>query len=126
MRSATRVTFIAGLAAAGIGGCGNFSNDDLMFFEAVPTKEQLQVVLPQSAAQALCPPSPDATVWVGDPTDPNNKGARGIRDDINGFVDGLVALVDSVRKYPPTSRSENGRVWGPYDSPDHPGIQFRI
>jgi len=129
MRSPTRP---AGLAIAAVlllgaaaSGCGNYSTEDIRFYEALPTRPDLRVEVPLSAGVAAgvtaaapaCGTSGSAEPWLE---------ARRTSDGINASVDWLVGLVDAVRRVPPTTRLEDGRIWGPFDDDKHPGVRITI
>lgn len=108
-------------AALGLAACGNYSNEDVRFYEAVPTREMLRVTVPAPAAQAgaltACSPGyGSADVWLW---------AKPTGDGINNAVDFILGLVDLVRKYPPTTRAPGSRTWGPFDD-RHPGREDRV
>ena len=54
--------------------------------------------------------------------------SRLTHDVINAFNGVLVFLeaADVIRRYQPTSRIQNGRVWGPAPMDEHPGWQWRF
>ena len=99
--------------------CGDLSNQDIAFLEAIPRKESLHVQVPDQGAQPLCGPGSfgDAEVW-------NN--ARRTGDALNAGVDGILGLVDKIRALPPTTRDEDSRVWGPFPDQQHPGVTIRV
>jgi hypothetical protein len=121
---------LLGLALA-LSGCGTWSNEDLRFYEALPTRPELRVEVPASAdaaaarvvgrldatAPAICGPLGVATTW---------QWAKPTSDRINASVDWILGLVDVVRGYPPTTRLADGRIWGPFDDDKHPGVEIRI
>jgi hypothetical protein len=121
MRSPTSLLAAAALLSA----CGTWSNEDLRFLEALPTRQDLRVEVPESAAAATagsarlaaCGGLGEATVW---------GWARPTSDGLNRSVDWVLSLVDAVRRVPPTERLEDGRIWGPFDDRRHPGRQIRV
>jgi len=128
MRSPTSAAAALCLLAA---GCGTWSNEDLRFLEALPTREELHVAIPVyaraaavagaggQAALATAPACSDGTAqtWLD---------AKGTSDNLNTSIDAVLDLVDVVRRYPPTTRLDDGRVWGPFDDDRHPGVSLRI
>lgn len=98
-------------AAAVVGACGNYSNDDLLFMSAVPSSTQLAVVLPQTS-------NPNAAELAQD-----TEGAIG---GVNTMLDNVLGLIDTVRSYEPTTRSSNSRIWGPFDDKNHPGWRWQL
>ena len=94
--------------------CGNLSNEDIAFAEALPRTGDLQVSLPAQSTQPACGLG-QASQWV--------TGARDTGNKINAAVVAVLGIVDAIRMATPTSRQPNLRVW---DFPDqnHPGVQF--
>lgn len=105
--------------AAALAGCGNYSTEDLRFLAALPQREDLRFAVPPSAREGALShcATRDAALWLE---------AKPTSDAINAGVDFLLALVDVVRRQPPTWRSEDARGWGPFDSEDHPGREIQI
>ncbi len=102
------------LAAASVAaaGCGNYSNEDLEFMAAVPTTTQLAVELPAAV---------NTTVEA--------ELAKRTHDTIATVKDTLASvlgLVDGIRTFEPTSRTSDGRVWGPYPDQKHPGWSWKL
>jgi hypothetical protein len=90
---------LVALAAA----CGNYSNEDLEFMNALPKQGELSVDIPaRSSAVTLLEEAELART--------THKTTR----DLNGLTATLVGLVDLIRSYPPTSRTRDSRVWGPF------------
>ncbi len=102
-----------------LAACGNYSTEDLRFLAALPQREDLQFKVPapgQPGALSSCPTG-DATLWLE---------AKPTSDDINVGVDLVLSLVDTVRRQPPTWRTEDGRGWGPFDAEHDPGREIRV
>jgi hypothetical protein len=99
--------------------CGNLSNEDIAFLEALPQKDALHVKVPASASQPLCGPGTfgDAEVW---------KNAKTTGDSINAGVDGILSLVDAIRAATPTTREPDRRTWGPFPDDKHPGVEIQV
>ncbi|HET8542849.1 MAG TPA: hypothetical protein VFL83_23455 [Anaeromyxobacter sp.] len=107
------------VAVLALAGCGNYSTEDLRFLAALPQKEDLRFAVPppgQPGALSACPPA-NASVWLE---------AKPTSDKINAGVDFLLALVDAVRRLPPSYREEDARGWGPFDAERHPGREVRV
>jgi hypothetical protein len=131
MRSSTSRILLALslLPALSLAGCGTWSNEDLRFYEALPTSPELHLAVPAApaavarvggtaAAMVVCDPALGAaTIW---------ERAKPTSDQINQSIDWVLGLVDVVRRYPPTTRLPDGRIWGPFDDDRHPGNQIRI
>lgn len=108
----------AALAALALGaGCGSWSNEDILFVAALPTREALALKVPASAGQALCAPPGPSQVW---------GWAKPVGDGLNAAVDAMLALVDLVKRTPPTTRETDARIWGPWDDQKHPGMEVRV
>src|SRR4051812_22790416 len=113
--STMRWAFEAALLALAC-ACGNLSNQDVAFIEAIPQKQDLHVSFPRPpAAQSACAIGP-ADVFTS---------ARTTGDSINSGVDAILALVDAILGQTPTRRDADSRIWGPYPDRDHPGVQAR-
>jgi hypothetical protein len=110
--------------------CGTWSNEDLRFLEALPTREELRVEVPAAPAAAGGPAGVVGAVAVpacGALGSADTWGwAKPTSDHLNASIDAAIGLVDLVRRYPPTTRLADGRVWGPFDDDKHPGVQLRI
>jgi hypothetical protein len=113
MRSSALV-FLALSCAA----CGDLSNEDIAFLEAIPQQQALQVKVPSNAlvAKPSCALG-DATVY---------EDAKSTGDSINAGVSGLLSLVDSIRATPPTSRDADSRTWGPFADGGHVGFEVQV
>ena len=115
MRSVNRRAAVVALLA--LAGCGNWSNEDIVFVEALPTTQALRVALPAQQARPLCAGLGESQVWLG---------AKQTGDGLNSGVDFLVNLVDTVKSVTPTTRRADAREWGPFDDGKHPGKEIRI
>lgn len=116
MRSVGRLA-LAALALAA--GCGDWSNEDLRFLAALPTRADLRVEVPVGAGAQVpyvCP-NGQSSVWL------EGKPAS---DRINAGVEWIVGRVDEVRRHDPTRRTEDRREWGPFDDAHHPGREIVI
>jgi hypothetical protein len=116
MRSWTRAACVA--AALGTAACGNYSTEDLKFLAALPQREDLALPVPAPGQGALSScPTREAEAWVK---------AKPVSDGLNGAVDFVLTLVDTVRRMPPTWRADEARGWGPFDSREHPGREIQV
>jgi hypothetical protein len=97
------------LAAA---ACGNYSNEDLEFMAAVPTSNQLAVELPSAVN-----PTSEAELA---------KRTHDAIATVNGALRNVLGLVDGVRAYTPTSRTDDSRTWGPFPDDKHPGWSWEL
>ena len=97
--------------------CGNLSNEDVAFLEAIPQKEALQVQVPKNAASQPACSLGDATIY---------ESAKSTGDSINAGVSGLLSLVDAIRAMPPTTRDTDSRTWGPFPDGSHAGFEVEV
>jgi hypothetical protein len=97
-RSGLALSFAVSLA-----GCGNYSNEDLEFMNALPTSGDLTVDIPaRSSAVTILEEAELARE--------THKTTR----ELNNLTALLVGLVDAIRSSPPTSRTARSRIWGPF------------
>ena len=116
-RTLLRFSLSGSTLALVVCACGNLSNEDVAFLEAIPQKQQLHVAIPQgSTSQNLCAIGA-ADVYAN---------AKSTGTAINGGVDDILALVDAIRKVTPTTRNEDSRTWGPFPDKDHPGVWIQV
>jgi hypothetical protein len=94
------VSSVLALAAA---GCGNYSNEDLEYMNALPENSDLRANIPPvTGAVELANEAPLAR--------DTHDTTRGF----NGLLVALVDIVDYVRSFPPTARTATSRTWGPF------------
>ncbi len=86
-----------------LGACGDYSNEDLEFMNAVPQSSDLHADIPAVTS----------AVELADEAE-LAKQTHTVTTTFNGLADTLVTLVDTVRSYPPTSRAPDSRTWGPF------------
>jgi hypothetical protein len=103
MTSERKVLSMA-LVLAALTGCGNYSNEDLEFMNALPEGDALRAEMP-AVSPAL---SPEDEAELSKMTHDTTRG-------FNALLGGLVNIVDLVRSLPPTSRTRDSRTWGPFD-----------
>jgi hypothetical protein len=112
------------LAACG----GSWSNRDLEFSGALPSRAELRSKLP-TATTTTSPLTSTGTrrdeLNVGDPSKAY-ADTRSAQASFNGVLDTFLGVLDTVRGLPPTSRTNDARVWGPYPDSQHPGYQFSV
>lgn len=105
-------------------GCGNWSNEDLEYYAAMPTRDQLTAKLPGATTAEL--------TGEGSRRDPLGEDSKlytdtkGVADGFNGLLNFLLGALDRVRSYPATTRHQNQRIWGPWADGDHPGFEMRV
>ncbi|MDY7229794.1 hypothetical protein [Hyalangium rubrum] len=110
------------LAACG----GNFSNDDLEYLNALPTREELASKLPgsgKSSGQGLARRRDGLA--LGDPSD-IYKSTQEASGTFNAGLDGLLSLLEAIRTTPPTTREPTRRTWGPFADSKRPGHDARF
>ena len=105
----------AALGAVGL-GCGNYSNEDLEYLTALPKTEDVSMDAPLKADV----PRADE--------DEALKMTTAVTKVVNLTAVELLALVDQIRSFTPTTREQNGRVWGPFPDDKNPGwrLAFRM
>jgi hypothetical protein len=95
-------------------GCGNYSNEDLEFMSALPEKPELAAVIPTRSALVLTE------------TAEYYQLTRNVALIFNGITDGFLSLIDFIRAFPPTTRSPNHRIWGPFPAEKQPGWMVQL
>ena len=110
-----------------LAACGNWSNEDLEFLNAMPTKEQLSSKIPTATSGGL---SGEGTrrqaLGLGEASQ-LYKDTRAVSAQFNGIVSNMVSVVEAIRSVPPTKRSKNQRSWGPWEDKDkNPGFEGRV
>jgi hypothetical protein len=120
-----RWLLLLGCLAAACGG--NLSNDDLEFLNALPAREDLASKLPGGASSVSAggPRQRTQLLSLGEPSQLYADTSKA-SDDFNGGMDGLLILLEEIRKLPPTTREPDLRVWGPWQDKDHPGHEVRF
>jgi hypothetical protein len=117
MRSVNRLA-LALAAALALGGCGDWSNEDLRFLAALPTTADVRVQVPAAGGAALSACGlGTADAWLA---------ARATSDGLDAGVAWAIGLVDVVRRRDPTHRADDRREWGPFDDARHPGIEIVV
>jgi hypothetical protein len=110
------------LAACG----GNFSNEDLEYLNALPTREALASKLPESSGSSGGGLTQRRDrLLVGD-TSQLYLDTRKASIDFNNGLDGLLSVLENIRTVPPTSRELDRRIWGPYPDTNQPGNDVRF
>lgn len=110
--------------ALGLGAC-NWSNDDLVFLSALPSKEALTARVPALAREqgGLGERKDGLSVGAASPLYAKTVKAA---ENFNAVLFGMLDLLDSARKLSPTRREKDKRTWGPYDDQKNPGRQVRL
>ena len=100
------------LAGLLLGGCGNYSNDDLDFQLALPESSDMEAQMQLSVVRL------NSAEYY--------KATRSAITTFNGMVESLVGLIDLVRGITPTSRNGDERIWGPWPADKVPGWEMRV
>lgn len=116
---ATKITYpllAAAILSMLVTGCGNFSNEDLIFLAALPGRDQVALRIPgnedrNNSTQSLSSQSQSLTSCNQDNL---HCQAVNVSNGINAAVFGLLNLVDAIANVPPTRREPGLRVWGPH------------
>ncbi len=105
--------------------CGQLSNEDLVFLNGVPKKEEVTVDV---AAGTTNPSALTADGAVGQTAEYYGDLASQ-SDQNNAEVDSILQFVDSIgHGFAPTKRTADGRVWGPIGNFDqeHHTVRYEI
>ncbi len=94
--------------------CGDYSNEDIAFLDALPGAAALTVRVPTTPSTAL---SDDA---------PLHRLTVGTAEGVNQALGGILSLLDLIRTLPPAHRTPNSRSWGPFDDHGHPGFEIQV
>ena len=100
------------VAALGASACGDYSNEDLEFMNALPEDSALRVNLPVASAVEIADEAELA------------KTTHDTTAGLNGLVKNLVDVVDLVRSYPPSARTATSRTWGPIPADRSKGVNL--
>lgn len=111
---------VLGLTACG----GTWSNRDLEFVAALPSRAALSAKLPASSTSTQ-PLSRSDGLNAGEPSQAFAETKKAVTD-FNGLLDFFLGVLDTVRAVPPTSRSGESRTWGPFTAKDNPGFEFQV
>src|SRR5450432_375787 len=95
--------------------CGNYSNEDLEYMNAVPAGAQLTATLP--AYSSTLPASSEAELA---------QTTHSVTTQFNQMLDNALGGVDAIRSYAPTSRTPTSRIWGPFPSDKQPGWDWQL
>jgi len=118
--------FIVMVAAAACGG--NWSNRDVDFANALPDRVVLKSKLPETATSTNPLTGVETRrdgLVVGDPSSAY-ADTRAAQATFNKVIDDVLTLVEAIRKYPPTDRTDDSRTWGPFADEKNRGAEFRL
>jgi hypothetical protein len=110
-RMRRQALLLLALATSGCGG--NYSNDDVEFLVALPTKDALTVRVP-AQSQAL---GTDASF---------HKLTVETAESVNAGLAQMLNLVDLIKALPPTQRLPDARLWGPWPDDQSPGFEVEF
>jgi hypothetical protein len=117
-RPSTRAAFVAPCLLTVLltmaSGCGDYSNEDLEFMNALPERG-MGIVLPDRSSAVSAADEAELA-----------RSTHDVTRLFNGMLGALVSIVDGIRSYPPTTRRPDGRIWGPYPDVQNPGWQSRL
>jgi hypothetical protein len=101
-------------AAALVGGCGDLSQEDLLFRAALPPKDVVALEIP-GAVDDNSGGTNSAEQGLGACTEGDVRcDATEIAEGFNGLTFGLLDAIDDVTALPPSLREPGRRVWGPH------------
>jgi len=98
-----------------LAACGNYSNDDLEYMNAVPGGNQLVATLP--AYSSTLPLANEAELA---------QTTHSVTAQFNQMIDNALGGVDAIRSYEPSSRTPTSRIWGPFPSDKQVGWNWRL
>jgi hypothetical protein len=96
-------------------GCGNYSNEDLEFMNALPDSADLSAEVPAVRS----------SISLGD-TPELYRMTRNVVVVFNGVVDAFLSLIDTIRSFSPTTRRPSERIWGPFPAENQAGWMVRM
>jgi hypothetical protein len=103
----------------------NWSDLDAEFLAAVPERADLHVVAPSESQQSQ-PLSSDLGQRQDGLHSAQFENLESTASALNGFLDGITGGLDAVRQMPPSQRSADARVWGPFPDTGNPGFEFHV
>ncbi|MBX7101433.1 MAG: hypothetical protein K1X89_27205 [Myxococcaceae bacterium] len=118
-----RALFLSLLALSACGG--NWSNQDLEFLNAMPSKDALESKLPQPKSGLSGVNTRQQALMVGDPST-TYRDTRGASATFNAALEFILGTLEAVRSIEPTQRTKDSRIWGPYDDRANMGFEFQI
>ncbi len=113
------------LLLVAVTGCGGFSNDDVVFLSALPRKDDLVTQVPTGSNGQGLTQRKDGLNGVGQPAD-FHTSARTYVDTFNRSLDTLLGALEIIRRWPPTRRELDRRIWGPAPDSAQPGFDIQL
>lgn len=104
---------------------GNYSNADLAYLNAFPTRQELQSKVPETGTTTGALNQRQDALSVGD-ISKTYRDTKAASVAFNGFLELFFSIIEEVRRYPPTSREDNRRVWGPFPAEKNPGWNAQV
>jgi hypothetical protein len=111
--TSSRYLFL-GIALALAAGCGNYSNEDLEFMNAMPSQRELATDIP---ARSALTQGMEAELA---------KATHDVSKSFNGMLFSILGGVDLIRSFPPSDRGPNSRTWGPVPQDRVPGWRWHF
>ncbi|MEZ4271533.1 MAG: hypothetical protein R3C68_08910 [Myxococcota bacterium] len=103
-----------------VGGCGQLSNEDLVFLAAVPNAKEIELIVEEPLQEM------NAQALIGEPAQ-YYIHARDAAHFLNTAVAELLTFVEALGQgYPPTQRTDSSRIWGPVQNVDNTGLTLRL
>src|ERR1022692_2655028 len=109
-----RVSFLLA-APVFAAACGNYSNEDLEYMNAVPAGSELTATLPAYAS--TLPASSEAELA---------QTTHSVTTQFNQMLDNPPGAAAPIRSYAPTSRTPTSRIWGPFPSDKQLGWDWKL
>lgn len=122
---------IALSAVLALAGCGNYSNSEVEFLNAIPSREDLQTNLPVGSSSAKAEPGVVRAALAPElpalgMTSKLYEDTQGASDFFSAIAEFFVGLIDEVQRLPPSEQGPDFRQWGPFAPGDLPNIQLRV
>jgi hypothetical protein len=103
-----------GIVLALAAGCGNYSNEDLEFMNAMPAREDLSADVP---ARSALTQGMEAELA---------KATHDVSKTFNAMLFQILGGVDLIRSFQPSERAPNSRTWGPVPQDRVPGWRWHF
>ena len=115
-RDLARATVLATLVLGGLSlaSCGNYSNEDLEFLNALPQTDDVSMEAPLRSAVRLVDEDDALRTTIRVTTLENAAAA------------GALGFIDEIRATYPSARQPNVRIWGPFPDDRNPGWKVKF